>query len=184
MRRPSVIAFTCAVAASLIVWASPMASAATWTAGPVTFTDSTTGTAMSCTASTTDIVPNSGASNPVAELTSISFTGCDVASLAVTLKPAGLSWPVDAGVSGRTIGEKSGGHGISVSLTSSGCSADIDGTGAGTKTGVADFRYTHKTGKLGIEITNGNLHIYGVSGCSGLISSGDGVSFTVIYTLK
>jgi hypothetical protein len=43
--------------------------------------------------------------------------------------------------------------------------------------------YTNSTGKLATTGA-GNLHIYNVNGCAGLINSGDGTSFKGSYTVS
>jgi hypothetical protein len=44
------------------------------------------------------------------------------------------------------------------------------------------FQYTNSTGKLKVLTTGGNLHIYKVVGCAGLIASGDALTFSGTYT--
>jgi hypothetical protein len=127
------------------------------------------------------MVPANTGANPVGHITSISFTGCAGPAGTVTLTAKGLSWPVSARPAARTVGETSGGHGVSVDVSAPGCSADVDGTGGHTDTGVVHFTFSHESGALGVVLADGNLHIYGVSGCAGLVSNGDTVSLSVTY---
>jgi hypothetical protein len=185
MKRLTAITLTTAATASLLVMLSPVASAATWSdPATIVFTDATTHIEMTCRGSTADMLPGSGTGTSGGEVTSLGFTGCFSFSGAVTLTPSGLDWPITASVGDRTIGETSGGHGISVAMSTAGCTADINGTGADTNTGVADFTYTHVSGKLGITLTSGNLHIYQPNGvCVGEINNGDAVSFSISYII-
>jgi hypothetical protein len=68
------------------------------------------------------------------------------------------------------------------SLSASGCSATIDGTGAAAHNGMVKAKYTDGTGKLKVLATGGNLHLYNVN-CFGVINTGDSVNFTTTYTL-
>ena len=52
----------------------------------------------------------------------------------------------------------------------------MDGTGASANNGRVTAKYSNGTGKL-TTTGAGNLHISNVSGCAGLIHSGDGSSF-------
>ena len=56
------------------------------------------------------------------------------------------------------------------------------GTTATTK-GKVKVTYTNSTGKLKVLPTGGNLHVCNVSGCAGLINSGDATQFSGTYTV-
>lgn len=171
-----------AIAAVSLAGGSASASAATLSSvGTLTFKDTTTGFAITCSGSTAAMVPTNTGTNPFGHITSISFTGCAGPAGAITLTPRGLSWPVNASPASRTVGETSGGHGVSVVVTTTGCSANVDGTAAHTDSGVVHFTFSHKSGALGVKLSGGNLHIYAVSGCGGLVSDGDTASLTVAY---
>lgn len=184
--RLSVTLAVCAVAGavSAIALSSPASAAVTWSSvGSVQFTDAKTGLPVTCSASRASMVPANTGANPVGHITSISFTGCTGPLATVTLTATGLSWPVSAQPAVRTVGETSGSHGVSVDVTAPGCSANVDGTGGRTNTGVIHFMFKHVSGGLGVVVTAGNLHFYAVSGCSGLVGNGDPVSFSVSYRL-
>jgi hypothetical protein len=186
IKRLSIVlaACTAAAAASAIIWGGSASASASWSStGALTFTDGTTKIAMTCSGSTATMVPTNSGANPVGHITSISFTGCTSPGGAVTLTAKGLDWPVSAEPAARTIGETSGGHGISVDVSAAGCSADVDGTGAGTDTGEVHFTFSHASGALGVVLAGGNLHIYGVAGCGGVINDGDPASFSVSYRI-
>lgn len=72
--------------------------------------------------------------------------------------------------------------GIHATLTGPSCSAVVDGTGVSANNGKVTATYTNSTGKLATTGA-GNLHIYNVNGCAGLINSGDGSSFKGSYTI-
>jgi hypothetical protein len=188
MKRLGVLLAACiaggaAVAAFVIPWSGSAAASTSWTSvGSPTFTDTKTGTVMSCSASAASMSPAGSRTNPVGEITAISFTGCSSADgITLTITPEGLDWPVSADPSVRTIGETSGGHGVAIELSGPGCQAYVDGTGVNTNTGVVHFTFGHVTGGPGIVVSDGNLHIYKPSGCFGLVGNGDPVSFKVSY---
>ena len=72
--------------------------------------------------------------------------------------------------------------GIHAALTGPGCSAVVDGTGATADNGMVSATYS--TGALKVLTTGGNLHIYNVSGCAGLIRSGDSTTFSGTYAVS
>jgi len=100
-----------------------------------------------------------------------SFTGCKIATVSVTVKVHGLPWKLNAASfkNGVTTGTISG---IDLKATAPGCSATLDGTGAGKNNGVTKISYSNSTGKLKL-LGGGNLHSYAVSGCFGLVNNGD-----------
>lgn len=185
MKRLGIILAACIVVAitSVTVWGGSASASDNWSStGALTFTDTKTKVTLTCSASGADMVPTNTGTNPVGHITSISFTGCiGPTGVTVTLTAKGLDWPVSAEPAARTIGETSGGHGVSVDLTATGCSADVDGTGGDTHTGEVHFHFSHASGSLGVVLAGGNLHIYDVSGCAGLIGTGDPASFSVSY---
>jgi len=73
--------------------------------------------------------------------------------------------------------------GIHATLTGPSCSAVVDGTGATANNGKVTVKYSNSTGKL-TTTGAGNLHIYNVSGCAGLIGNGDGSSFKGSYAIS
>jgi hypothetical protein len=68
------------------------------------------------------------------------------------------------------------------SLSASGCSATIDGTGASAHNGSVKATYMDTGGKLKVLSTGSTLHLYNVN-CFGVINNGDSVNFTTTYTL-
>jgi hypothetical protein len=158
------------------------ATTAGWTAKPggkisSTGSDSVKDTKTSTTATCTSVKisgtlkksASSGAG--LGTLTKASFTGCSIGPIAVTVKVHGLPWKLNATSykSGVTTGSISG---IDLVATATGCSATLDGTGAGKDNGVADATYTNSTGVLKLT-GKGNLHDWAVKGCDGLENNGD-----------
>ena len=170
---------------SAIAWTGPASASVTWTsAGALQFTDTRSGTVIACSASTAAMVPTDTGTTPDGHITSISFSGCTGPLVTLTLTAKGLDWPVSAQPTARAIGETSGGHGIAVDVSGPSCSAEVDGTGANTETGVAHFTFGRVSSALGVALSGGNLHIYAVNGCAGLVRNGDAVSFKVSYHLS
>lgn len=58
------------------------------------------------------------------------------------------------------------------------CTGSIDGTGPTTDNGMVRFKYYNNAGELQTRRGGGNLHAYNVTGCGGLINSGDVLTYT------
>jgi hypothetical protein len=56
------------------------------------------------------------------------------------------------------------------------CTATVDGTGPAADNGKVHFGYFNTGGELHFN-AGGNLHAYNVSGCGGLIHSGDAITY-------
>jgi hypothetical protein len=153
-----------------------------------TLTDTTTGTVLTCKSSTTTATAKSGTGLPGAKIASIStltFNTCTgPLGLTFTVASSGFPWFLNAlsftASTGVTHGTITGAHAV---LTGSGCSATVDGTGATADNGMVKGTYNNGTGKLKILSSGGNLHIYNVNGCFGLVNSGDAANFTTTYAI-
>jgi len=152
-----------------------------------TLTDTTTATALSCTSSKVKGTLKSGtglAGAGAGSVSSLSFSGCTgPLGLSFTVKAGHLPWTLNlssfkSGVTKGTI------TGIHATLSGPACSATVDGTKASGDNGKVDVTYTNSSGKLRVLTTGGNLHIYKVSGCAGLINSGDASTFSATYKLS
>jgi hypothetical protein len=137
--------------------------------------DTKTGTTAKCTSIKLAGTAKKGSGlsgQGIGTVTSASFTGCTIATVAVTVKVNGLPWKLNAASfkSGVTTGTISG---IDLKATAPGCSATLDGTGAGKNNGVTKITYTNSSGKIKLLGPGGNLHTYAVSGCFGLVANGD-----------
>jgi hypothetical protein len=165
--------------------------AATWTvkpggaitakAGTTTLKDTNTGSVLSCTSSSGKGTAKTGhglSGTGIASITALSFSNCTgPLGLTFTVKTTHFPWHLNAKTfkNGVTTGSISGIH---ATLTGPSCSA----TGATANNGTVTATYTNSSGKLATTGA-GNLHIYNVSGCAGLINSGDGSSFKGSYAV-
>jgi len=176
--------------------ASAMATtAATWTvkpggnvtgnAGKTTLTDKNTNQTLSCksSATTAKLDKGSGQTNPLGKINSATFSTCTGPgglTFTVTTSASTSPWKLNGstfsgGVTHGTI------TGIRANLSGVGCSATVGGTTA-TSTGKVTGTYTNSTGIL--KVSGGNLHVWNVSGCLGLINSGDATTFVGSYTIS
>jgi hypothetical protein len=75
--------------------------------------------------------------------------------------------------------------GIHAAGTTAGCVFVIDGTSANADDGSIVITYSNSTGQLKF-VAGGNLHFYHVSGCYGVIASGDPLTlqFSAPYKLS
>jgi hypothetical protein len=137
--------------------------------------DTKTGTVAKCSSLKLSATLKKGSGLPgakIGKITTGSFTGCKIGTISVSVAVHGLPWFLNAtssagGVTKGTI------TGIDLVATAPGCSATLDGTGAGKDNGKVTVSYSNSTGKLTILGSGGNLHDYAVSGCLGLINNGD-----------
>ena len=182
----SVIGLAAAPAfATAATWTVKPGGATTGTAGATTVTDVTAGQSVTCTSSNTKGSFKKGSSlsgTGIGTLTSLTLSGCSVLGMSISVTITG-TMPVNALSYNKT--KKT----VSMSLTkihgslsASGCSATIDGTGAAAHNGMVKATYMDTGAKLKVLTTGGNLHLYNVN-CFGVINSGDSVNFTTTYTL-
>lgn len=187
-RRISTIITAGGAAAALAValGAAPSfaTTAATWSvkpggavtaAGSAQVKDAKTGTVAKCKSIKLAATLKHGkglSGHHIAKITKGSFTGCTIGTISVKVAVHGLPWYLNASSykSGVTHGTISG---IDLKATATGCSATLDGTGAGKNNGVVRGTYTNGTGKLKLLGSGGNLHDWAVSGCLGLVRNGD-----------
>jgi len=175
-----------AFATTANAWTITPGGAVTGSASNPTLKDTKTGTVLTCTTSTTaaTLKKGSGQTNPIGSIKSIAFKTCTgplglsftvkVSKLPYKLK--GLSYNASTGVSKVTI------TGVFATISGSGCTAKVAGTSA-TTGGQASGTYTNSTGILTSSDPVNTLHIWNVSGCFGLIASGDPAEFTVGYAI-
>jgi hypothetical protein len=175
---------------------SAAAVAATWTvkpggaitakAGVTTLKDTKTGSTLSCSSSSGKgtLKHGSGLSGAgIGTISALSFNSCTgPLGLTFTVHTTHFPWHLNAvsfssGVTTGTI------TGIHATLSGPSCSAVVDGTGASANNGRVTAKYSNGTGRL-TTTGAGNLHIYNVSGCAGLINSGDASSFKGSYLVS
>ena len=70
---------------------------------------------------------------------------------------------------------------ITATLSGPFCTASVGGATA-TSPGTVNGTYDNSTHTL--SVSGGNLHVWGVSGCFGLLRTGDAVSYTASYVLS
>lgn len=163
---------------------APPAHAAGWNVtggGTITAAGSVTvtigGVSTSCDVQGTGSIPNgTGRPNPVGGIGGIGFDCDPIAGLiAITVDPSqSLPWSINADsqagdvVAGRVTG-------INLQVSGTACSLVVDGTGASAHNGSMNASYDNSATQLAFP-GSGNLRAYNVSGCLGLVSSGDPVS--------
>ncbi|HEY1916781.1 MAG TPA: hypothetical protein VGH27_14510 [Streptosporangiaceae bacterium] len=141
--------------------------------GPVQIADAKTGAVAKCASLTlggtlqVEVDTDTG----LGSITSASFAGCTIGKTSITVAAHGLPWTMDAVGYDATTGEVTGAiGGIDLVVNGPGCSATLDGTAAGADDGLTTFTYTNSSSQLTLGAT-GNLHWWGVSGCSGLVGN-------------
>jgi hypothetical protein len=159
--------------------------------------DTTTDKTALCYLSTMRLSLKSGkklAGRDAGSLTSAGFGQCTLPHglpLKVTL--AGFPWHVNLqsynAAKGITTGTLTGMHlGIRTAVSVGGitftCSALADGTGADTHTGSLAADYSNRTGVLTAEAAGGNLRLYDVKNCKGLIKDGDKITLSASYKVS
>jgi hypothetical protein len=173
-------------AATATTWSVSPGGPISGTAGTTVLKDTTTGTTLTCTSSalTGSLKKGSGlAGKGLGTVTSVAFNNCTVAGQTLSLSSGTVAWKLNAVsyASGVTHGTISGIH---LAISSSVCSAIIDGTGATAHNGKVKVTYTNSTHKLKVLAGTGNLHVYNVSGCLGLINNNDAGSISSSYLVS
>jgi hypothetical protein len=189
--RPLAAAPAAVLAAVLGVTTAP--AAATWTVrpgGPVSLTsqrlvvrDTTTASQLSCSpAHFSGTLKGGGglSGTGIGAVTSGGSTQCTgPLGLSFTLTATDLPWRVTFTSYNASTGRVTGhlGH-VQATLTGPGCRGVIDGTSGTASDGIVRFTYTDSTATLRVLPTGGNLHFYNLSGCAGLFTDGDPVTFS------
>jgi len=179
-----------------------VAATATWTVTPggafttlspaihSHLTDTTTGTALLCQGLAIDgaFKSGSGLTNPIGQITGAhgaspgpllcgSSTPFGITFSHFPMGIRAVSYDASTGVTTGVI------TGIHITLSTApgapACTGTIDGTGANANNGKVHFSFFNSGGELHFNVRS-NLHAYNVSGCSGLILSGDAISYRAI----
>jgi hypothetical protein len=203
MRKHLFAAIVAGGASALAVGLGAMptaAATATWTVTPggvfndpgvpihSHFTNVTTGTALLCQG--LKIVgtfkSGSGLTNPIGQITAATGAGAVPILCGSTTEfnmtfshyPMGIrAVSYDAGT-GVTTGVITGIHiTLSTAFGAPACTGTIDGTAPNANTGAIHFSYTNGGGDDLRFNVRSNLHAYNVTGCGGLIHSGDAISY-------
>jgi hypothetical protein len=185
-----------AAALTVATGATAALAATTWTVSPggkiaaktdkVTFTDLTTGTALTCVNDSANGTLKSGSGLPgagIGSVTAVSIQNCTgPLALVFLVKAADLPWHLSFASYDAKTGLATGTiSGVKVTWAGPACTAVIDG--AGGSTGVVKVNYTNRTGRLKLLTADGNLHFGKVTGCAGLINTGDPVTISAAYPL-
>jgi hypothetical protein len=200
LKRTCGILFAGAATAAMIgLSAAPAFAATTWTVSPggaitaksgtTTLKDTTTGNSLTCKSSSTSATLKKGSGlsgTALGSITKATFSTCTgPLELSFTVTTSHLPWKLNAVSYDATTGVTTGTiTGIHAALSGPSCSAVVDGTGAAKDNGMVKGTYTNSTGKLKVLATGGNLHVYDVSGCAGLIADGNATEFTATYTVS
>jgi hypothetical protein len=203
LKRISTIISTGAAAAAVAVTlgAAPSSAttATTWTikpggsttaSGPLALKDTKTGVVTACKTVKLDATLKSGSGlvgAAIGSITSATFTDCELFGSTGQSSPVvnGLPWKLSAtSYSAKTGVTKGTITGIDLVATATACDATLDGTAAGKDNGKVKFTYANSTGKLKLLHEDANLHWWAVSGCLGLINTGDPVQPTRSLTVK
>lgn len=180
-------------ATAAYAWAAPAhpasgqrATAATWSvsssedtesAVKTVLTDQATGTKIKCTVQFNySFTQKMGLPSDIATVPSLSFSNCTLPGktpITLTSNTTGLPMMALSFNRLRNLGVTTGEFaGIDISLSSPGCSGVLDGTAAGANNGTVPYHFYNNPDVL-ITGGQGNLHSYNVSGCAGLVNTGD-----------
>jgi len=175
-----------ALAVAITFTISP-GGAITAKAGTTTLKDTKTGSVLSCASSSSSgtLKKGSGISGAnIGSITKLSFSNCKgPLNLSFTVTNSAFPWTLSGTSFNATTGVTTGFiNGIKSKLTGPSCSANVGGATATSK-GKVKVTYTNSTGKLKVLTSGGNLHVWNVAGCAGLINSGDATQFSGTYTV-
>jgi hypothetical protein len=180
---------TSSFAGTATTWSVSPGGAFTATqSGHFTLTDTTTGTLLVCahTKAAGSFMSGSGLPGAgIGSVTALSLSACtDSSGQAFTITPRHLPWTLNADsydpaiTAGLTTGTITGIH---VTVSGPSCLAIVDGTRPFADDGATQIHYHNSLAKLKIRTQASNLHLYNVSGCGGLINSGDAITFSSAY---
>jgi hypothetical protein len=166
-------------------WSVSPGGAISGAAGTTTLTDTTSGLAISCKTSTLTGTLKSGtglAGASIGTVTNVAFNNCSVDGLTLSISSGAVKWPLNA-VSYKSPTTTGTITKIHVSISSSECSAVIDGTSGSANNGKVKITYNNTTHKLAILPKGGNLHVWDVNGCLGAVSNGDAGTIKSSYAV-
>ena len=176
-----------ALAVAITFTISP-GGAITASAGTTKLTDTNTGSVLQCTSSSSSGTLKSGSGisgTNIGSITKLTFSNCTgPLGLTFTVTNSGFPWTLHGTAFNATSGVTTGNiTGIKSTLTGPSCSASVAGATA-TTPGKVKVTYTNSTHKLKVVAGGGTLHVWNVSGCAGLINSGDATTFVGTYTVS
>ncbi len=195
---PGRIALGATTAVLAVALGAGPAAAATWTvapgglftgqAGTTKLEDTTDGNSLNCTGSHLSgrFKPGTGLSGTgIGSITSGGkFSDClGPLALAYSITLRGLPWHISVtgdhnGVVHGTISH------IEITASLPACRFTIDGTAAKAFDGIVPFAYSNSAHVLKLLPVGTNLHYYQVTGCAGLVSTGDSAAYLASYALS
>jgi hypothetical protein len=196
--RPGRIAFSTTTAILTVALGTGPAAAATWTvapggpftghAGTTKLEDTTDGNSLNCSGSVLSGRFKSGTGLSGANIGSITgggkFTSClGPFPLGYTITLRGLPWHVSVTVDHSGVIHGTISH-VEITASLPACLFTIDGTAARAFDGIVHFSYSNPTRVLKLLPAGTNLHYYQVSGCAGIVNSGDSAAYLASYTLS
>jgi hypothetical protein len=157
-------------------------------AGTTKLTDTNTGSVLSCTSSKSTGTLKSGhgiSGTNIGSIKTLTFSGCTgPLGLTFTVTNKNFPWTLHGTAYNATSGVTTGNiTGIKAHLSGPGCSANVAG-GTASSAGKVKIKYTNSTHKLKVLASGGTLHVWNVSGCAGLINSGDPTTFVGTYLVS
>jgi hypothetical protein len=175
-----------ALAVAITFTISP-GGAITGKAGKTTLTDTTTHSVLTCTSSTSTgtLKKGSGISGSnLGSITKQTFSNCTgPLSLTFTVANKHFPWTLSGTSYNAGTGTTTGFiNGIESTLSGPSCTASVAGTSA-TTPGKVKVTYSNSTGQLKVLAAGGTLHVWNVSGCAGLINSGDATQFVGTFAV-
>lgn len=196
--RPGRIAFSVTTAILTVALGAGPAAATTWSvtpggsftgrAGTTKLADTSDGNSLNCTGSQVSGRFKSGTGLSGTGIGSITgggkFNSClGPFPLAYTITLRGLPWHVSVASDRDGVVHGTISH-IEITASLPACLFTIDGTAAGAFDGIVKFSYSDSTHALKLLAAGTNLHYYKVSGCAGLVNSGDSAAYLASYTLS
>jgi len=157
-------------------------------AGKTTLTDKNTGSVLTCASSSSAGTLKKGhgiSGTNLGSISKLSFSSCTgPLSLTFTVTNKNFPWTLHGTAYNATSGVTTGTiTGIKSHLSGPSCSANVAGSTASTP-GKVKVTYTNSTHKLKVLASGGTLHVYNVSGCAGLLKSGDVTQFVGTYLVS
>lgn len=181
----TVLGITAALAAT--TWTVRPGGPTSLASGTLTLKDTKTGSIITCAASRLSGMLKTGSGMSGTGIGSIpagTFTNCtSPLGVVFTFTATDLPWRINVVSYHAATHAVTGNFShVQVGGSSPGCSFVIDGTSGTASDGIVRFAYHESTDRL--KITGGNLHIYAVQGCFGLVDTGDPVTVTATFTVS
>ena len=197
--RPGRIALGATTAVlTVALGAGPAAAATTWTvapgglftghAGTTELEDTTDGNSLNCTGSYLSgrFRPGTGLSGTgIGSITSGGkFSDCfGPLPLGYTITLRGLPWHIRVTADHNGVVHGTISH-VEITASLPSCRFTIDGTAAKAFDGIVPFAYSNSAHALKLLPAGTNLHYYQVSGCAGIVNTGDAAAYLASYTLS